>query len=764
MRVLAILCAAFAAAVFAGVYLLPFAPLFPLAALLLACGALLLLRKRITLRPIALLCFGAAFGFGWFALHDLMTFLPARLLDGSERTVEARILDYPQVYPEYTRVTVSARTEGILPLHALVYDSSGSLSDAGPGDIYSFTARITPADRRFGEAFDDYNARDLYLKLNVLGECSLLRRGSALSGLPVRLNRALTAHMERVFPADCRAFMKSLLLGNKSELYSQQAEYLALSRAGNMHAMAVSGLHIAFLVGMLQMLFGKQSFSSLLCILAVWVFALVTGGTPSAVRAALMQSLMLLAPVLRRENDPPTTLAFALAVILLPNPRAAASVSLQLSFAAMAGILCFGERLHELFTGFLPDNLFGRLLNLPASALASSLAVLPVTIPLMGVHFGYLSLLSPLTSVLCSLAISLCFCLGYLSCLLMLLYAPLGLWAGWITAWIARYIVWVSVLVSSVPHSVLYLELDWNLPWLIGVYVLFIGVHFLPIPRGLKLLVPSVLAAFSLVFLSNQTKTAYETQGEYFAALNVGQGQCLCALSGQQTVVIDCGNAMSPDNAGELAGRWLLSRGREGIDALILTHLDSDHVNGVSMLMEMLPVKMLILPSGTPEDNAWLPVLRECVKDRETELVFLRSDGTLTAGALSMHLYAPLNRGGGNDGGLFLILHYGSYDVLVTGDASEETENAFLLHAMPRDLELLVVGHHGSRYSSGELLLKSCGAETAVISTGYNTFGHPAQETLDRLLACGYNIYRTDLDGTLEFRIEDGYGKEKHER
>ena len=764
MRVLAINCAAFAAAVFAAVYLLPFAALFPLAVLLLTLGLGFLLRKRITLRPMALLCLGAAFGFGWFALHDLMTVLPARLLDGSERTVEARILDYPQAYPEYTRVTVSARTDGILPLHALVYDSSGSLSDAEPGDVYSFTARITPADRRFGEAFDAYNARDLYLKLNVRGACGLLRRGNMLSALPVRINRALTAHMERVFPSDCRAFMKSLLLGNKSDLYGNQEQYLALSRAGNMHALAVSGLHIAFLVGMLQMLFGKQRFSSLLCILAVWVFALVTGGTPSAIRAAVMQSLMLLAPVLRRENDSPTTLAFALAVILLPNPRAAASVSLQLSFAAMAGILCFGDRLHELFTGFLPRNFFGRMLNLPGSALASSLAVLPFTIPLMGVHFGYLSLLSPVTGVLCSLAISLCFCLGYLSCLLTLIYAPLGLWGGWITAWIARYIVWASALISSVPHSVLYLELGWNVPWLIGVYLLFIGVHFLPVPRVLKLLIPTVLAALSLILLSNSTRTAYETRGEYFAALDVGQGQCLCALSGEKTVMIDCGNVMSPDNAGELAGRWLLARGREGIDALILTHLDSDHVNGVGMLMEMLPVKMLILPYGTPEDNAWLPVLRECVRDRETELVFLRSDGTLTAGALSMNLYAPLNRGGGNDGGLFLILHFGSYDVLVTGDASEETENEFLLRVMPRDLDLLVVGHHGSRTSSGDLLLKSCGAETAVISTGYNTFGHPAQETLDRLLACGYNIYRTDRNGTVEFRIEDGYGKEVRER
>ena len=764
MRVLAIVCTAFAASIFAAVYLLPFAALFPLALLLFAIGLFLILIKRITLRPLALLCLGAAIGFGWFALHDLLTAIPAKLLDGSEQVLEAKVLDYPQVYPSYTRVTVSAKTEGVRPLHALVYDSSQSLASAKPGDVYSFSAKISAADRRFGEAFDAYNARDIYLKLNVREECRLLRHGNCFSSLPVRINRALTEHMERVFPADSRAFMKSLLLGNKTELYKNEAQYLALSRAGNMHALAVSGLHIAFLVGMLQLLFGKQRLGSLLCIATVWIFALVTGGTPSAVRAAVMQSLMLLAPVLRRENDTPTTLAFALAVILLPNPRAAASVSLQLSFAAMAGILCSGETLHKLFTGFLPENLLGRLLRMIGAAVASSFAVLPFTIPLMAVHFGFLSLLSPLASLFCSLAISVCFCMGYLSCLLTLIFAPLGQWAGWLTAWIARYIVWASGLVSAVPHSVLYMELEWNIPWLIGVYVLFIGMHFLPLRRVEKLLYPVLIATFTLLILSAGTKSRYENQGEYFAALDVGQGQCLCALAGDRTVMIDCGNMLSPDNAGDVAGRWLLSRGRERIDTLLLTHLDSDHVNGVSLLMEMLSVDQIILPDAIPEGNEWLPVLQDSALRHGTKLRFLKSDGVLTAGALSCDVYAPLNMTSDNESGLFIVLHFGSYDVLVTGDASVATEDQFLLHALPTDLELLVVGHHGSRYASGEELLRSCGAGTAVISTGYNTFGHPSQETLDRLLACGYTVYRTDLDGTLEFRIEDGYGKEKRER
>ena len=67
--------------------------------------------------------------------------------------------------------------------------------------------------------------------------------------------------------------------------------------------------------------------------------------------------------------------------------------------------------------------------------------------------------------------------------------------------------------------------------------------------------------------------------------------------------------------------------------------------------------------------------------------------------------------------------------------------------------ELLVVGHHGSAYASAPQLLAELGGDTAVISVGFNRYGHPAEETLERLALCGYNVYRTDRDGTVEIRI-----------
>ena len=761
MRVLATFAFSFSAAIFAAVYLLPFIWTPYLSLLLLTLGLVLLLTKRRWMRLFVLMLLGASLGLGWFYVHDLQTIQRAKLMEGTERQITATVLDYPTVYERYCRVTVRVNNEELPHLDALLYDSGKSAASLKPGDRVSFNAKLTAATRRYNEATDDYTAKDIYLKLNALSAVEITQTAPRLARFPVRIHHALIQHIEQLFPTSSTAFMKSLLLGDKSDLYENEGDYLSLSRAGNMHALAVSGLHISFLVGMLQLVLGKQRFSSLLSIALVWCFVLITGASPSAVRAAVMQTLLLLAPVLHRENDAPTTLAFALGLILLHNPRAAASVSLQLSFAAMAGILCFASPLHNWLIAFLPEGRARGFLSGFAAAAASSLAVLPFTIPLTALHFGYVSLISPASCVLCFFAISLCFCTGYLGCLCAALYAPLGKLLAGIAAIFVRYILWVSGLLSSIPHAVVYMESAWLVPWLVGSYFLFLAARFLPLRRSEKLLLPFVLSVLVMLLLSHAERLHYEKDEGYFSAVDVGQGQCLCVFDGDLTVVIDCGNQMSLSNAGDLAGRFLISRGRSAVDTLILTHLDSDHVNGVSMLMEMLPVRRIVLPAGMQDKSGCLDSVLAKAYDNGTEIVRLSEDSELFLKNDTLRLYAPLTRGNGNDSGIFVRADIAGYGVLVTGDASQPAERAFLLHALPLNMDLLVVGHHGSRYASSDELLRCIGAETAVISVGYNTYGHPDEQTLERLAANHYNVYRTDLDGTITFHIEGGHGEKE---
>ena len=119
-----------------------------------------------------------------------------------------------------------------------------------------------------------------------------------------------------------------------------------------------------------------------------------------------------------------------------------------------------------------------------------------------------------------------------------------------------------------------------------------------------------------------------------------------------------------------------------------------------------------------------------------------------------MEIFAPLGSGTANEEGLSVLCSTAEYDVLITGDMDSTIEHRLVKYKSLPDIELLVVGHHGSKTSTSEEFLMATSPEAAVISVGYNSYGHPTAETLARLSTAGCNIYRTDLMGTIIFTIK----------
>lgn len=237
-------------------------------------------------------------------------------------------------------------------------------------------------------------------------------------------------------------------------------------------------MHVAFLVGLIQLLFGARPASSFAGTGLVWFFVFMTGASPSAVRAGIMQTVLLMAPIFRRENDGPTSLLTALALILLINPFSCASVSLQMSFSAMAGMtlmagplteaLCkafgvpaAGEGSRRASGSKASRRASGSLTSLCRailSTLAASLAVLAFSAPLSVLHFGTLSLYSPLANFLGLWAASLCFGGGWLSCLAGMIFLPAGKILAVLTTLLARYLMILAKLICCLPHNLLSMQ------------------------------------------------------------------------------------------------------------------------------------------------------------------------------------------------------------------------------------------------------------------------------------------------------------------
>ena len=154
-------------------------------------------------------------------------------------------------------------------------------------------------------------------------------------------------------------------------------------------------------------------------------------------------------------------------------------------------------------------------------------------------------------------------------------------------------------------------------------------------------------------------------------------------------------------------------------------------------------------------DEELLPEILEAAERHGTEIIELTENTDRTYGDLRLQLIAPPDEGSENERCIISLVSVGEYDTIITGDSPQKAERRLLEELILPDAELLIVGHHGSRNASSPEFLSALRAEDAVISVGKNnSFGHPTREVLARLQSCGMEIYRTDMNGTVEVWVQ----------
>lgn len=786
MRKLATVCASVSAAVCFAFYLLPHRSILPLAAVCGAAAVLLrillylvgriprneasnkpettnsspIIRRRSDWIQRAFLCLlGAAIGFAAYALHWNATLRYALLWDGTEQTIIVRLMEEPNRGDDYTRLHVQ-RTENP-GLDLLLYDYSGEQRELKPGDLLRVSVKLRRADLRRGEQYNTNISKNIYLTGTLRELESLGIRRMSLRTLAATCSRIVSDFTEKLFPADAAVFLRALMLGDKTDFYKDTALYARMRGAGFMHIAAVSGMHVAFLVGMIQLLFGVRPASSAAGIVLVWFFVFMTGASPSAVRAGIMQTVLVLAPIFRRENDGPTSLLAALALILLANPFSCASVSLQMSFSAMAGMVLLAPPLTRMMLSAvgIEDGAVTRrsagfltpVWRTVFSTMAASISVLVFSAPFSVLHFGTLALYSPLTNLLGLWAVSLCFCGGWLSCLTGMLFLPLGKFLVIPVLLLARYLIALAGLVCRLPHHLLSMQGTEMKLWLLLSYILVLLAWRSRAGTRFRILMPLTLCALTLAAGLYSARLRYRSADAVIAALNVGQGECVCVLSGEQTLVFDCGGQ---DNPGEIAANYLEGAGRESIDLLVLSHLHADHCNGVPMLLELMPVEEIVLSPDADADEGVLSVIADAAERHGTRLTLLSGDEGRSMEKLCLKLFAPPDAGAENERCIISLVTVGDYDMIMTGDSLRKAELELTERTQLPDAELLIVGHHGSQTSTDDAFLETVRPEDAVISVGWNSYGHPTREVLAKLQIHGCRIWRTDRSGTVEIRVK----------
>ena len=739
MRRLALFCGGFAAGILLAQYLLPDGWLLPVGLVCLGAGILALFLPE-QWRKRAVLCLvGTALALGWDWLYLRQVSAPMEALADSQQTLTMTLTEYPTSTAFGAKAAVQA--EG-LP-GRLTYYGDTALLQMCPGQRITDDVYLQSASRIRDDDVTVFNSKGVFLLAYSRGTPAFGKGDpDAVRWWPARLGRAMQERIRTLFDGDDAGFLLALLTGRKGEL-STQAD-VDLSEAGVYHILAVSGMHCAYLLALVGFLTGKhrRRLTAAAAIPVLIFYAALTGASPSVVRACVMLSFLTAAPLFRRESDPPTAMLTALFLILVNNPFAVKSVSLQLSFGAVAGLLWLSPRVYRALAG---EKKHGRLFSFTAASISATVGCLALTAPVSAYYFGSFAVVSFLSNLLCLWAVGIVFTGALAAVLLSFLWLPLGTVIGLVPRLFIRYILAVCHGLAALPYHGVYFCSPYLKWWMGFVYLLFAAAWLLKTGGRRKYALAAALSILTLAVTVRAGEARFCHRLDA-AAVDVGQGQSVILKSGTEFSLVDCGSGSSWRDAGCDAADQLLTMGCRSLDRVILTHFDDDHINGVEHLLARMDVKTLTVPeTDGPARDAVLNLAAVYGVAVET----VTEETALPFGDAELTIFPPLGTGGSNELGLTVLATAGENDFLVTGDMERATEKKLIETYNLPDIEVLMAGHHGSKGSTSEELLEAVTPETVIISVGSNSYGHPAEDTLRRLARAGCAVYRMDHHGTV---------------
>ena len=612
----------------------------------------------------------------------------------------------------------------------------------------------------------------------------------------------LAESLERSMPYPESALATAVVLGKRESLPTGLVEQFR--GTGAAHLLAISGLHVGVLlaaaVGAAAWLLGRRRGAYLVVAgMAVWLYALLAGASPSALRAAVMGTVYLAALGLGRPSSVVSALALAAAVMTAASPNLIRQVSFQLSFAAVGGIALAHALLGGRFSwGTTPaSGWVGRLAGWTAGLLTVSAAATLATWPLVALNFGQVALLGVPVSLLAIPAVAPLIVLAMLSAATGVVLAPLGELLGWVAAAPASWLIGVvsivptwtvdaegvgrplillwylglggAVLAASPRRARLWRrwagELAGRLPSLTWRLTRWVaagiaggsqGGPALPHPYMTTAIAIGLAIAAAVLWL----KVSDGPDGIlHVHFLDIGQGDSTLIVtpSGKQ-VLVDGG----PDGdvtSGMLAAS--MPSGDRSLDLVVITHFDSDHSHGLLQVMDRYVVGALVTGPLTTAGGMG-PQWEQSLERQGLSPLEVRAGHTirLEEGVQLTVLNPPADRlfADSNNDSVALRLVYGSVSVLLSADMEGEAERRLVSSDAELGSTVLKVGHHGSDTSSTREFLDAVRSEIAVISAGEdNQYGHPEPEVVRRLEESvgEESIFRTDLAGTIEL-VSDG--------
>ncbi|MFO7800478.1 MAG: DNA internalization-related competence protein ComEC/Rec2 [Rhodohalobacter sp.] len=669
-------------------------------------------------------------------------------------------------------VSQSRLEEGLISLRNYrirLYDDQFETRDLQTGSsfraivkLYEFPERRNPHDFDYGGWLHSQ-------KIVAHGELSELIEKSTSQAIFswINLRGYVQKNIDALFDPQIAPMAKALFLGYKEEI--SEVTRKNFSRSGLSHIMAVSGLHVGFIVAPIWFIipflwtrrWGKWAGLILLTVLLIGYSGL-TGFSASVSRASLMAWLITYGKLFNKVRNSINLTAGAAIILLMINPYQLFDVGFQLSFGAVFTILLLMPEAQRIIPARYRYGKIGAF----ATIVIISVVVQAGLFPILTYYFGEFSIAGPIANAFVIPIMTITVPAGLVMSLLPISLSRVLAYAVMPVEW---SLVWIEIVAQkiggnewsyfSISNESLLIFLFWIL------VILFLGSIRIPEVRW-KLLI-GVLIVFNL-FLVEQIVQKSQPNPLRVTFLDVGQGDAIhIQTPSDKHILVDVGR-WSPgyDSGSNTITPYLKQIGVEKIDAIILSHPHADHIGGIVSLLNEFDVSGIYQSSYEYESQLYSNYIKTADELGVPVKNIFAGELPEIDDNLRFYILGPMLKeakpSSANNYSVVVKAVYGDRSVLLTGDAEKGQERELVnIYGDFLKSDLYKMGHHGSRTSSTENFLEKVNPELSVASLAFrNRFRHPNLESVTRLSNYSEKNYYTSLEGAVVI-VTDGKNLQK---
>ena len=644
-----------------------------------------------------------------------------------------------------------------------------------------------------------FNYKEYLKSLNIYGSVKAKNikvieqnKGNIFMNFTYKISDEIKENIEEFMGEKYSGLLIGLLLGDSSKIDENIEENFKITSLT--HILAVSGAQVSYIIvamySLLKRKIGIQK-TRVVIIASLIFYTALTGFSPSIVRAGIMGIILMISGLVFRKNDIINSIAISLFFMLVYNPFLLENVGLQLSYLGTIGIIGFNKTIILILKNIQIRNrkwkykinrklilLISKIKEILAVTMSASLAVVPVMI----YHFNLFGTYFLITNLLASIIIGPITLLGTL----LVIISFISINIAKILSYILKFLIDILLFISSfskLPISKIYIPTP-TITFIIIIYLsLIISLFIYKVfhernPNTTILRVRNLLALVKYKFKQNRNDIIkriviiniviflciiFIPRDLKINFVDVGQGDSTFIITPKnKTILIDGGgsNTGSFDVGENTLLPYILDKGYNKIDLMIISHFDSDHVGGLLTILEEIKVEKVLIAKQEEQSENYKRFLNIVKEKNIPVIVGKRGDKINIEKDLYLDILFPeseqIEENVINNNSLVFNIHYNNFSMLFTGDIEEIAEKRIIEITNKSRLkaDIIKIPHHGSKTSSTRELLEIVLPKIALIGVGKdNLFGHPSSETIDKLDELEIKTYRTDINGEIMINV-----------